>query len=338
MKTARIPNGSLLLAVTFASLTCLVASAQDRPSLAISQSATNVTLSWGTNSPDFMLESADQLTGSWTNVSAATNGTATLPMLTSNQFFRLKETVSVTYILNEGFLISGRGKKVLIDGIFDKAMWDYYAPSSEVLYQQTNALPPFDNLDALLFSHTHTDHLQPRFAFWHLTNDLNARLIGPQAVYNSIRSATGSRFWMVTNQIMTASPANGSSTNVSVGDLSFKVVGLTQSDDPVFNVGFLFTLGGLRFLHVGDNYSTNLFDYTPMEGEQIDVAMINCYLFNDPQGAQAVMNFLHPRTMLVMHGMESAETYRNIINGLTNVPPYYLMSTNPMITYRFPAR
>ena len=43
--------------------------------------------------------------------------------------------------------------------------------------------------------------------------------------------------------------------------------------------------------------------------------------------------------MLVMHQTpDQIENYRNIINGLTNVPPYYMMSTNTMVTYRFPAR
>ena len=42
--------------------------------------------------------------------------------------------------------------------------------------------------------------------------------------------------------------------------------------------------------------------------------------------------------MLVMHQGDQIESYRNIINGLTNMPPFYMMGTNAMITYRFPAR
>ena len=340
MKTVRTQIVSRCLAVaSFLACVATLAHAQ-LPDLAISRNATNVTLTWGTNHPDFILENSGTLTGSWTNVAEATNGTATLPMVSSNQFFRLKETVSLTYILNEGFLLQSRGKKVLIDGIFEKFVWeDYYGvPSSEVLHQQTNALPPFDNINALLVSHIHTDHLEPRYTFQHLTNDPNAMLIGPPSVYNTIQSANGSNFWMVTNQIVQAVPTNGSSTNVVIGDMTFKVVGL-RSDDPVQNVGFLFTLGGLRFLHVGDTTSTNLFDYQPMVGEEIDVAMINCILFTRPQGVQEVMNLLKPRTMLVMHVPPTMiEDIRNLINGLTNIPPFYMMGTNAMTTYRFPAR
>ena len=208
-------------------------------------------------------------------------------MVSSNQFFRLKQQdmVSVTYVLNEGFFISNRGTKILIDGIFSRAVWDFWGASGEILNQQTNALPPFTNINVMLFSHNHSDHLDGRFAFQNMTNDPTPLVLGPQAVYNTMRSSLGSRFPIVSNRIVTASPPNGSSTNVTVAGIDFKVVGLTQSDDPAFNTGFLFTLGGLRFLHVGDNYSTNLFDYTPMEGEQIDVAMINCYLFRQPPGS-----------------------------------------------------
>lgn len=340
MKTIRASNVNRFLAATsFLAFLTTFANAE-LPNLAISLNTTNVTLSWSTNYPDYILESAGDLNGSWTNVAETTNYTVSLPVSSSNQFFRLKETVSVTYILNEGFLLRARGKKVLIDGIFDPSVWTHYGvPSGAVYNAETNALPPIDNIDALLVSHTHSDHLHARFTFQHLTNDTTAMLIGPRSVYSTIRSATGSYFWMVTNQIVQATPTNGSSTNVVIGDMTFKVVGLTQSDDPAINDGFLFTLGGLRFLHVGDNYSTNPFDYQPMAGEQIDVAMINCYLFDNPHGAQAVINILNPKTMLVMHqNPDQMEYYRNIINGLTNVPPFYMMGTNAMTTYRFPTK
>ena len=295
MKTRYLLSSVLVLASAIASLTHLTATAQSRPDLAISVTTNHATLTWSTNYPDYTLESTGALSGTWTDVADATNGTVTLPMVSSNQFFRLKETVSVTYILNEGFLISGRDKKVLIDGIFSRAVWDFYGLGGDVLNQQTNALPPFTNINVMLFSHTHTDHLDSRFAFQNMTNDPAPLVLGPLAVFNTMKSALGSRFPIVSNRVVTASPPNGSSTNVEVAGIDFKVVGLTQSDDPAFNTGFLFTLGGLRFLHVGDNYSTNMFDYTPLAGEQIDVAMINCFLFDTPPGSAGSHQLPQPR-------------------------------------------
>lgn len=63
-----------------------------RPTLAISKSGTNLSISWSTNCPDFTLESTGQLTNAWTPVAGVTGYSATLPISTvTNQFFRLKK-------------------------------------------------------------------------------------------------------------------------------------------------------------------------------------------------------------------------------------------------------
>jgi uncharacterized repeat protein (TIGR03803 family) len=62
------------------------------PTLAISLNNTNVALSWSTNFPDYVLESTDQLTASWTSVPGITGYSATLPVnAATNRFFRLKK-------------------------------------------------------------------------------------------------------------------------------------------------------------------------------------------------------------------------------------------------------
>jgi Tol biopolymer transport system component len=61
------------------------------PRLAISLNATNVNLSWSTNSPALVLESVNQLGESWTSVPGVTGYSATLPVNARNQFFRLKK-------------------------------------------------------------------------------------------------------------------------------------------------------------------------------------------------------------------------------------------------------
>jgi hypothetical protein len=61
------------------------------PQLVISPNGTSVTLSWSANFPDFALEKADQLEGPWTPVPGVTGYSATLPLGTTNQFFRLRK-------------------------------------------------------------------------------------------------------------------------------------------------------------------------------------------------------------------------------------------------------
>ncbi|MGA2178273.1 MAG: choice-of-anchor tandem repeat GloVer-containing protein [Verrucomicrobiota bacterium] len=61
------------------------------PKLAIAPNDTNVNLSWSTNYPGFVLESIDQLNGTWTSVPGVTGCSATLPVSADSQFFRLRK-------------------------------------------------------------------------------------------------------------------------------------------------------------------------------------------------------------------------------------------------------
>ena len=140
MKTIRISNYRAFLIAAFLLLSCLTAVAQDPlPQLAISLSNGNVNLSWSTNFPDFMLESVYQLGEAWTPVSGITGCTATLPVDSDRRFFRLRKTVAITYVANEGFLMCGGGKKVLVDAIFNNGGGTYYTPPSDVLAKERAA-------------------------------------------------------------------------------------------------------------------------------------------------------------------------------------------------------
>ena len=59
------------------------------PKVAISLDDTNVNLSWSTNFPDYILESANPLGATWTQAPGITGCSATLPLTSGNQFFRL---------------------------------------------------------------------------------------------------------------------------------------------------------------------------------------------------------------------------------------------------------
>jgi len=61
------------------------------PKLAVTLSGTNLNLAWSTNYPDFVLEGADQLDGTWTSIPGVTGYSATLPVGAESQFFRLRK-------------------------------------------------------------------------------------------------------------------------------------------------------------------------------------------------------------------------------------------------------
>jgi len=57
-----------------------------------------------------------------------------------------RKAIDITYIANEGFLISSRDSKVLIDGIFTEGFGRFQTPTAETLAKESQASPPFDNI------------------------------------------------------------------------------------------------------------------------------------------------------------------------------------------------
>jgi glyoxylase-like metal-dependent hydrolase (beta-lactamase superfamily II) len=69
--------------------------------------------------------------------------------------------VTITFLANEGVMLSSGGKKVLIDALFLKYETGYAVPADSTLSALAKARPPFDSVDLILVTHRHGDHFHP---------------------------------------------------------------------------------------------------------------------------------------------------------------------------------
>jgi L-ascorbate metabolism protein UlaG (beta-lactamase superfamily) len=239
-------------------------------------------------------------------------------------------TIDITYVANEGFLISGAGRKVLIDGIFTEGFGRFETPTAEVLRQECNALPPFDHLDALLITHYHPDHINPADVVRHLANDPQAVLIGPPQVGDLLKAVDGSA--AVARQIRIVLPRPGETIESSGRDLRVKSMALQHLGDGERkhqNLGFLFNVAGFKLLHVGDAGVTAaaVFREARMAEENIDIALLNCFWFDDENAgaAQEIIGYLKPKAIVLMHqGAGQVAHYRDQVAKLSGLPPVFL--------------
>jgi L-ascorbate metabolism protein UlaG (beta-lactamase superfamily) len=339
MKAARNSHRHPFLPAVILSLACLPALAQDAaPELAISLNDTNVILCWNTNAPDFALEHTVDLATAWTTEASITNCSITLGVNSEKRFFRLKKAISITYIANEGFLFSSDGKQVLVDAVFNNGFGLYYTPPGDVIIQERSATAPFDNIEALLLTHNHADHFNPAYVVQHMLNDLTATALVTAQASNQLRQLGG--YPQITNRVITASPSPGSALTFSIAGIDFKVVSLQHASDPggsIQNLGYLFTFSGVRIFHPGDTANDlQAYQTLNLAEEHIDLAFCPRWFFDDTQNARAIIDYLHPRTLIVMHAqIGESSYYRDRINAMTNLPPVYLMDS-PMVTLRFP--
>lgn len=106
--------------------------------------------------------------------------------------------LEVTYLANEGFMIAGGGRKVLIDALFGEGLDGYavVSPAQRALLEQ--AREPFADMDAVFATHFHDDHFNATAVLAHLTRNPQAFFFStPQAAdigdstYNCSTSITG---------------------------------------------------------------------------------------------------------------------------------------------------
>jgi len=249
-------------------------------------------------------------------------------------------TIEITYVANEGFLISDAGRKVLIDGIFTEGFGRFYTPTAEILNKERNALPPFDHLDALLVSHYHPDHINPADVVQHLANDRQTVLIGPPQVNDLLKPING--YEAIAQQILIVSPGSGDAIESSVRDIKIKSVALQHMNDAERkhqNLGFLLSLGGFKLFHVGDAGVNDVAEYKNLKlaGENIDIAFLSHFWFDNENvgNAREIIGDIKPKAIVLMHmNVGKADDYRNRIGKMNGLPPVY-MAESPMEAFHF---
>lgn len=73
----------------------------------------------------------------------------------------MSDEIQVTLVANAGILLSFRGRKLLIDGLFRAEDTPFSCIPAKTLEKLLNGYPPYDDIDYLLFTHYHPDHFSP---------------------------------------------------------------------------------------------------------------------------------------------------------------------------------
>lgn len=206
--------------------------------------------------------------------------------------------VELTYIANQGFLIQGAGKRILVDALFRDDI-GYAPPAAETLRQLEGAAAPFDELTIVLATHFHRDHFSAASVAAHLRRN-------PKATFVSVRQATDllAKEWPAGSQesarILSSTPAPNQKARVTVDGVPIDVMRLKHGNWE--NTAFLIHLGGKKILHLGDSDGEiSNFDAFDLEKEQIDVAMVPYWYFLYDEGMQVLREHIRARQVIAFH-------------------------------------
>ena len=227
--------------------------------------------------------------------------------------------ISVTYVANEGFLISAGETKVLVDALYREGVPGYEVIPEERRELLETAAPPFDGVDLILATHFHPDHFDAHAVGRHLTSNPAARFVTTEQTRNQMRDLFP-EFEVVGDRVIGITPAEGTIREVAgiheATGVGLRVANLHHGRDrPIENIGFLIDIGGMRLLHVGDTEALAP-DYARYDlvSEKIDVAFLPFYQLVFDTWRASVPPAIDADRIVIMHVPEAGVDEEYIAN------------------------
>ncbi len=213
-------------------------------------------------------------------------------------------TVEITYIANEGVLISSSGKQVLIDGLHREYQRAYaFLPPAEREKIET-AKAPFDKIDLILVSHRHLDHFHPESIGLHLQHNPKALLVSSQQVVEEVEK-NFKDYQAIKARVTGATPPWKEKVAMKVAGIDFEILSLrhgTGRHASIQNLGHIIKLGGKKILHIGDaDTAVENFEKFNLAQEGIDIAFIPFWFLLGTEGQTIVREHIKPKQIIAVH-------------------------------------
>jgi L-ascorbate metabolism protein UlaG (beta-lactamase superfamily) len=235
-------------------------------------------------------------------------GLALLPLgSTLAQGSGSQQGVSITFLANEGVMLSSNGKRVLIDALFQRYGPEYAVPADSTQAALARARPPFDAIDLILVTHRHGDHFHPAPVAAHLQASPRATLLTSQQVIDSLRAGAAPNA-IAASRVMARTTAPGTRRRETVNGITVELLGLPHGGRRhrhVEHLGYVVEIGGRRVLHVGDtDTSEDAFRPFRLDTARIDVALLPQWMVTSDEGRRVIERWIRPKQVVAFHVSE----------------------------------
>lgn len=193
--------------------------------------------------------------------------------------------LQITYICNDGFLVSTSGKRILVDALFNDV--DKICPANLEVTAPA-AADALGGAHLVLVSHSHWDHFDPHVVGSYLLSNPDTVLIAEHSAAEAL-AAEFENFPDIQDRVHGLELDRGQETQMSVSGIEVEVIS-APADVP--NLGFVVRVGGSTFLHSGDSgYDSAMaadFRALALADRDIHLAFLPYWYFIDPSGESMV--------------------------------------------------
>jgi L-ascorbate metabolism protein UlaG (beta-lactamase superfamily) len=240
--------------------------------------------------------------------------------------------VTVTFLANEGVMLSAGSTKVMIDALFVKYGESYAIAADSTQLALRLAQPPFDSVSLVLATHHHGDHFHPGPVAAHLRSNPRAVVLASQQVIDSLkgRVAPGA----IGTRVLAREVARGSMTREVVNGVPVTMLGLAHHDLKHF--GYIVEIGGRRVLHVGDtDDGAKSFPAFRLDTMRIDVALLPSWMGRRARDREMIERLIKPRHVAFFHLSDEARFRDQVEREVRAVMPQAVVFSRSLESRRW---
>lgn len=187
--------------------------------------------------------------------------------------------VNVTYVGNAGFLIQVDNKKILIDALFKGFEGSYQLPQ-HIQEKLNNSQAPFDDVDLILVTHAHGDHIDISMVAEHMKNNPKATFASTMQLVDALNARDTIDHFQ--ERRIGFNPSKEKSDKKEIQGITIETFFLPHGPDSrIINIGFLVSVNGITLFQTGDadfeQYTVEEFQAFGLLERNIDLAFIQHY-------------------------------------------------------------
>jgi|WetSurMetagenome_2_1015567.scaffolds.fasta_scaffold06246_2 ankyrin repeat protein/L-ascorbate metabolism protein UlaG (beta-lactamase superfamily) len=232
--------------------------------------------------------------------------------------------LEITYIGNEGFLLSRGDKRAIVDALV-RNPWTHPSIDDRVFGMMLENRPPFDGIDLCIVSHAHLDHMSPRMNAELLKRNDGVVFISSPAACDSLRSAAGSDFGSIAGRVVRVDPEWKTIEKMRKNGFDVAFFGVNHApagEEPFKTLATIFDFDGIRAVHLADEIvASNVenFKAVDLARDGIDIAFADVMFLSDSVGQYVMKEYIKPEYIILMHS--GADELDAAENDLTPIHP-----------------
>ncbi len=213
-----------------------------------------------------------------------------------------KLSVKVTFIGNSGFIVEAGEKKIAVDAMF-KGFPGRYTLPADVINKMKNLKPPFNNIDLILATHLHADHLKTEYVSYYLVKNKKAEFITTAETIKIMENSLP-EFFQYSNRVLGVNPGLGDQNKLENNGIKITAFGMPHGSNPVQHNCLIFETSGKKIIHLGDMSGEkvkNIFKSVGIENKNIDIAFVPYWYLTTSANADLIKKFIKAKIIIAVH-------------------------------------